>query len=416
VYLVFAFGVARTKAPWCDEGWFANPAYNLAYHGTMSTNVLEPSGHFLNAYIRGIQERTYIVVPNHLVALAGWFRVFGFSLVSMRTYSILWGVVTLLIFYYIAHRLVPDPGVAQLGVFLLAVDFMFIWTTADGRMEAPASALALGAVAAYLHFGEANFRVAVIVSQILGATAMFTHPNAIFGVLAIAVLTWYLDRPKLKWQYILWAAAPYLLFALLWSIYIVQSPADFAAQFFANAVGRGSARWKIVIQPWLAIALELMRHAGTYMASGLWQGVMNQAMIFVPIGYVSALIWFMRHHRRRPPGARVFLSIALTYLLGMTFLNGFKAAPYILYLVPFYDVVLAAWIIHLWRGTSERKLFAASLLAAFLALQITTTVQHIRADEYGRDDARLGIYSGLEPDVLVMDRSYRDFARLFSEE
>jgi hypothetical protein len=30
VYLVLALWLAHTKAPWCDEGWFANPAYNLA--------------------------------------------------------------------------------------------------------------------------------------------------------------------------------------------------------------------------------------------------------------------------------------------------------------------------------------------------------------------------------------------------
>ena len=72
VFLTLATALARTKAPWCDEGWFANPAYNLAFHGQMGTNVLEPSGHFLNAYLSGIQERTYLMVPNHMVALAGW--------------------------------------------------------------------------------------------------------------------------------------------------------------------------------------------------------------------------------------------------------------------------------------------------------------------------------------------------------
>ena len=80
IFVVLATALALTKAPWCDEGWFANPAYNLAFHGQMGTNVLEPSGHFLKTYLNGIQERTYIMVPNHIVALAGWFRIFGFSL------------------------------------------------------------------------------------------------------------------------------------------------------------------------------------------------------------------------------------------------------------------------------------------------------------------------------------------------
>src|ERR1700734_4329217 len=96
IYLVLSLWLAHTKAPWCDEGWFANPAYNLAFHGNLGSNVLEPSGFYLNAYFRGVQERTYYVLPSHLLALAGWIRAFGLSVVSARVYSICWGVLTLL--------------------------------------------------------------------------------------------------------------------------------------------------------------------------------------------------------------------------------------------------------------------------------------------------------------------------------
>ncbi len=82
VFIALATGLATTKAPWCDEGWFANMAYNLAFHGKMGSNVLEPSGHFLNAYLSGIQERTYVVPPSHIVVLAWWFRIFGFTLLA----------------------------------------------------------------------------------------------------------------------------------------------------------------------------------------------------------------------------------------------------------------------------------------------------------------------------------------------
>src|SRR6476620_2536473 len=120
IYFILALWLARTKAPWCDEGWFANPAYNLAFHGYMGSNVVEPSGFYLNAYLRGIHDRTYYVTPNHLVALAGWFRVFGFSVFSMRVHSILWGTVALAALFYILYRLFPNPGVAQLAVLLVS--------------------------------------------------------------------------------------------------------------------------------------------------------------------------------------------------------------------------------------------------------------------------------------------------------
>ena len=74
----------------------------------------------MNADLSGIHERTYYVTPNHLVTLAAWFRIFDFSLVSMRALSILWGVVVLLAMYSIVSRLFPDRWVAPLAALLPA--------------------------------------------------------------------------------------------------------------------------------------------------------------------------------------------------------------------------------------------------------------------------------------------------------
>jgi hypothetical protein len=35
IFLILSLWLAHTKAPWCDEGWFANPAYNLALKGLL---------------------------------------------------------------------------------------------------------------------------------------------------------------------------------------------------------------------------------------------------------------------------------------------------------------------------------------------------------------------------------------------
>ena len=42
VYLGLGLFDVIMRAPWCDEAWFGNPAYNLAYKGFMGTTVLEP--------------------------------------------------------------------------------------------------------------------------------------------------------------------------------------------------------------------------------------------------------------------------------------------------------------------------------------------------------------------------------------
>ncbi len=452
VYLLQALSIAHTKAPWCDEGWFANSSYNLAFQGTMGINVLEPSGHFLNTYLRGIQERNYVVTPNHLVALAAWFRMFGFSLSNMRGWSILWGAITLLVSFYILYRLLPDPRIAQLTTVFLSLDFVFLWSSADGRMDTSAAALALCGIAAYLHWRERNVRAAILISQLCEAAAVFTHPNALLGLIAIGVLAWRFDRARIRFRWLFEAAIPYSVFALGWLLYILQSPSEFRAQFLANAAGRSSGRWLVVLQPWLAVWREMKRHVATYIVGGLWNAEMKQWLFFVPLLYIGALIWFVVAYRHNnSQGVRTLYSCLGVYVLGMTFLNGFKPPNYFVYLLPFYNAVLATWLVELWRRGRDAKLLSVVIAAAFIVAQVGTTVQHIRADEYHRDylaataslreyrasgktitgtaalgfgtgfwgfrdDGRLGMYTGFTPDIVVVDRSYRMLADLFAKE
>lgn len=454
IYLILSLWIAHTKAPWYDEGQYANSSYELAFHGRLATTVVEPSGFYLNAYFRGSQRRTYFTVPIQLVALAGWFRMFGSSASSARTYSICWGALTLLILFYILQRLFPDRWVAPVATLFTAVDFVFLWSTADARMDAAASALALASLAAYLHFRENDIEKAVIASQVLGAGAIFTHPTAALAVLAVAIVALQYDRGQIRlrlWRYLALAAAPYLIAGLCWLFYILQSPGDFSAQFLANAAGHNSERFRRLIQPGVAIGTEIDRHLAAYCIGGLWGGVMQWWTVVIPFLYLPAIVWFLRKWRRHEPQIGMFLVYAVAVVLAMTFLDGFKGYFYLIYLIPVYAAVLAAWLRSLWGRSTGGKCVATAVALAFVTIQISASVLHIRADEYHRDyepairelardraegksivgtaalgfgldfrglkdDARLGMYSGLDPDVLVVDRAYRKYAGLYSKE
>ena len=451
IFLALATPLARTKAPWSDEGWFGNPSYNLAFNGKMATNVLNPAGHFLNAYLSGIQQRTYVVPPNHLVALAGWYRLFGFSLFTMRAYSIFWGAIALPAFFFILYKLLPDPRVAQLATLFAAIDFIYLWSSADGRMDCSANAVAIVSVAAYLYFRRTSFTRAVAVSQMLSAAAVFIHPNAILVQLILALMVWRFDWLQLRRRHFMLAALPYVFFGLLWLVYIAQNPHDFSAQFFANAAGRDSMRLKVMVMPWLAVWAEFLRHAGTYVVSDLWSGTVNQSFILIPAFYLVALFTFFRNRKTYEPAETTFLLCTVVMILAMTFLNGFKAKNYLIYLTPWYDAVLAFQVLALWKRGLNAKFAAASIACAFAALQLTASFEHIQADEYHRyyepaiaqlkqeqadgktivgtaalgfgigfhgfeDDWRLGKYSHLRPDVIVLDRSYRFFTRRFEKD
>jgi hypothetical protein len=141
----------------------------------------------------------------------------------------------------------------------------------------------------------------------------------------------------------------------------------------------------------------------------------------------------------------------VTIALGLTFLNGFKGYFYLVYIVPIFDAVFAAWLLTLWSRAKKVKCLAVTLALAFVSVQLAISMLHIRADDYHRDydptihdmvryraegksivgtaalgfgmgfegfndDVRLGMYSGLDPDVVVMDRSYRHFTGFFEED
>ena len=270
----------------------------------------------------------------------------------------------------------------------------------------------------------------------------------------VSILAWRYDRDRLQLRcrrYLTLAALPYLFLGLFWSFYILQSPSDFAAQFFVNAAGHNFERFRILIQPGVAIGAEIVRHLAAYCVGGLWGGVMKGWMVLVPFLYLPAIVWFLWKWRQHPAPVRMFLAYAVAMVLGITFLNGFKGYFYLIYVVPIYNTVLAAWLSSLWKRTNEEKCVAVAVGLAFVTIQLSISILHIRTDEYHRDyeptvrelgrdraegksivgtaalgfgldfrgfkdDVRLGMYSGLSPDVLVIDRSYRMYAGFFGKE
>src|ERR1035438_9735040 len=96
VYLILASATAVTKGPWCDETWYASPGWNLITKGYMGTSTIEPSSTtWKSVRLTGIDRHTYWAMPFHFLATAGWYTLFGFSLLSVRALSIIWGLIAL---------------------------------------------------------------------------------------------------------------------------------------------------------------------------------------------------------------------------------------------------------------------------------------------------------------------------------
>jgi len=444
-FLVSALIAARVKAPWSDEGWFACPAYNLAFHGFMGTSVLEPSGHFLNAYMRGIQQRTYEMPPLYMVTLAGWFRVFGFGLLTTRALSTVWGLVALLALFFLIRKL-TNTTVALLAAGILACDFTFVWASAEGRMDVMCTALSLTALALYVNLRESRFMTAFIGANVCLAAAFITHPNAMMAFAGLLYLVWHYDRRRIRFRHLLIGAAPYVVALAAWSVYIMQDPSDFRAQFLANAAGPGSVRLEGFLQPWNAMWKEvLLRYGVFYAFNHVWwvPGYRSPWMVAILVMYFgAALFLWSRREVRANDGQRVLLMLLGVWFLVMTFFVGFKTPMYLVYAIPLWDAVLALCVWKCWSKGRVAQGLAVAALATFVVLnwqslwlkcaenayanEWVPSVDFIRPyTEQGArvyaisalgfdidfrrftDDGRLGLYTHKTADVILIDYSYQ---------
>src|SRR5271155_3899894 len=116
VYVVSCAGSIRTTLPWCDEGWFADPAYNLLARGVMANSTLDPTFEFGAVRVTGIDRHTYWIMPLYILAQSAWYRLIGFDLFSMRTLSLVWGLAALAAWYFALLALLRDRAIATAAV------------------------------------------------------------------------------------------------------------------------------------------------------------------------------------------------------------------------------------------------------------------------------------------------------------
>jgi len=377
LYVVLSVADARATRPIPDEAWFASPAVNLVKHGHMGTSVIDP----MSTGLTQIDRYTYWVMPLHLLAQALWYKVAGISLQSVRTLSLLWGFLGLWAWFVIVRHLSSNRHVALLAVILIALDLVFISQSASGRMDIMCAALGFAGIATYLSLRERNLTTALLTSHVFAAASVFTHPNGIFASASLAFLALYFDRKRLQWKHLIFAA-PYVLAAGLWGLYILQAPATFVSQLTANVAGLGnqnagwmrSGRFAGLLAPWASIKAELtQRYLPVYgFAPDATTG--GRLKMLVPALFLTGIVGCLLSTRlRRHRGAKVLLLMALLYFAGETFLN-FKLHFYLVHVTPFYCAILAWWLHESFHTRTLPRPLLLALLAAFLSIQVATSL------------------------------------------
>jgi 4-amino-4-deoxy-L-arabinose transferase-like glycosyltransferase len=384
VYLILTGATAVTKCPWNDETWYASPGWNLITKGHMGMSTLEPSSTtWRSVRLTGIDRHTYLAMPFHFLATAGWYKLFGFSLLSVRALSIIWGLIALLCWFFIVRELAGETSAASLAVFLLACDSVYVNRAADGRMDVMAFSLASGALAAYLALRTRKLGCAVLAGSALATSALFTHPNGgVLAFLGLTLLAFAYDRDRLRFRHILIAGIPLLIVLAAWSFYVRQAPSDFEAQLG----GAAAERWTGLAHPWAALVLEVKQRYLEHYGFAAWARPSARIFGFLLVAYLVALVCAVSEKQFRAwPGRSILVSMTIVYFLYFTLLESYKIESYLVYTVPLFTMTLAVWVDWCWRNhPSCRRLLVASV-GLFVGLQLLRNVRNIQLDTFHKN-------------------------------
>jgi hypothetical protein len=424
--------LAWTNLPLCDEGFYGVPSQVLSSTGELRNPVLESAG---IKSLRGVDQHVYWMAPAAMIFQAAAFKVFGFRLFVQRELSVLCGSAAILLWYLALRKLIPER-VAALAALLLSADFVFQVLSSLGRSDMISLLFAMAAFAGYLHWRERSLALALVVAHSACALTGMVHPNSgIAALIAAMVLTLYLDRRRLRWTYLFYVAACYIVVGLGWGLYIAEAPDLFVAQFLGNVSGRFAGPMTLTG----LVKAELSRYLAAY---GLQDahGV-KLVRYLLPVSYLGAILFclFSKELRRR---SGVLLLIFLGISLSLIFLEGSKQSWYLLPLSPLYCAFLALAMNRLWEsgqfaaravavaqagivlvgiaslaysasGRNYQRLFqpTAAFLNAHMGAQ---TVVFARSEFYFgldcrtclRDDPDLGAISGRVADYIVLDPEY----------
>jgi hypothetical protein len=445
LFLVLAFGTAVTKAPWCDEGWFASPAFNLAFKGFMGTTVLDPASGTPTLHTRtrldGIDRYTYWVMPLDLVTQAGWYKLVGFSLLRMRVLSILWGLVALVCWWIVFHELSGNRYTALLAVALLEVEYMFVWIAVDGRMDMQCQALGVAGLAVYLRLRERSLARALFAANALIAASGLTHPNGDLYFVALVCLVLMFDRRRLQWRYLVICGIPYVIGAALWLPYVMKAPDLFKIQILGNAAGRESA----FTAPLSALHREARRYLDAFGFAPWSQGFAHLSILelLAFAGGVTACAAYSP--LRRQLAARLVFTITAAICVFLWLFEGAKISTYLTHVVPWFCFALAFAAADFWierRGPRIVPALAVTIVFVLAVARIAVPAikdnyhrRFLPAAEYLRqnaspaelimgsaelvfhlgmdwnilDDIMMGTTTGKSARYIVMDSRYADY-------
>jgi 4-amino-4-deoxy-L-arabinose transferase-like glycosyltransferase len=437
LFVAITAAVILTRSPWWDEGQLADPAHTLAQFGYLGSSVMSGKGHPIVREFVAYDRYTFWTMPLYLVVLAGWIKLVGFSFISVRLLSLFCGTGLICAGASLTRKLTGSRLSGMLALLFLATDYTVLLSSATARMDIMVAALGLSGIAAYVALRQRSIRVASLVGGCLAAAASFAHPIGALHTSGLLLVAVFLDRKRLRLMDFALAAAPYVIFAALWGLYIARAPHIFLSQIHAHS----SYRLRGLASPLRAIFTDAGLRYVHYFTPSQVRGAQLKLGILVTY-WVAILSATVVPALRRAPGMLLLLLLSGLYYVELALLDGSHFPHYMVQVIAIWALLLAAVVgfaisnklvpvrllttvlcgftllqisghaINIWRNTYRNE-YMPTINFVMNHSQRQTLVMGPSQLQFGLvdrklvDDARLGGLTGISPDVIVLDQFHR---------
>lgn len=215
IYLFFAL-VLLTKdpSPYTDEVAFSNAAYRILHGSEFGKEPFKNRLTLVDPQIFALYGPTYILL------LSVPLKLFGYSIYSVRLFSVCIGLGSLFLLYLIIQRLTQNSILALLGVFLLGVDMNFLRIVRFGRPEVLVIFFVLLSFYYYLtNINTFSYKKYLVLSFILSANLLTHYLLGLIGILTIFIHSFLVTKNKKSYmKKFFFLAVPIILGVIVWLI------------------------------------------------------------------------------------------------------------------------------------------------------------------------------------------------------
>jgi len=328
-----------------DEVWDSALGYNLAFKGSLSHPFIEGFG---GMNIHFVQNR--VVLPLFCAVI---FKVAGYSVLTSRIGSLLFGVLAVVSLYTVMRRWFGEKQAFCIGLATIINPWFF---EVSRRVRPEIYYTALGLIFLWLivlYLDSVSRRTAFFIGVLAGLSAL-THPNGVIIVFSIslAVVIW--NRNKSIGRLIQWASVGFVVAILPYIIYVLWAIQDPQVSFVEQM------QPSILQKPFLHS--EIIR----------WRGFLQWPK-GAPLAIIMFVSWILAWYRSSAADKTLATIIAL-FVLILPFATVNPSQRYLVAIVPFSSVLIVRLIWRIITGSGvilrnwSKTRFAIGMCTGFVYL------------------------------------------------